>query len=285
MRILENVRKWRISSSRKRRISEYKKDGQKPWTKGYKEHREEVTQKSLNDTKLLDRFSQKKRLPTYYGYRIDERIIEYPWLFSKLHMESGLLLDVGSSLNFEYILNRPELECRSIIIYDLSHKTFSKKNAVSHIYGDIRETIFKDACVDDIVCISALEHIGMNNTILYSDNSRYNEFKPDDYRNVVKEFKRLLKPGGSLFITVPFGKYENHGWLQQFDYQMIETVIEVFGGVSDETSYYRYSNDSWEISDAETCKECSYFDFNSAGEYESDYVAAARAVACIEMIK
>jgi SAM-dependent methyltransferase len=285
MRVLDYVRKWRIVSSRKRRIAKYVRNGQKPWTRGYKVHRENIIQDSINDTELVDCFSQKRRLPTNYGYRIDERIIEFPWFFSKLPIENNLLLDVGSSLNFEYILNRPALECRSIIIYDLSLKRFSKKNNVSYIQGDIRDTILKSECVDEIACISVLEHIGMNNTVLYSNDSRYNEFRPDDYRNLVQEFKRLLKPGGSLFVTVPFGRYENHGWLQQFDYQMIKTVIELFGGSTSETSYYKYSDDCWHVSDVEACKKCSYFDFHNSVAYEPDHAAAARAVACIEMIK
>lgn len=53
----------------------------------------------------------------------------------------------------------------------------------------------------------------MNNTLLYSNAVRFDEFKPNDYLDVVCKFKRLLKLGGKLFITVPYGRYENHGWL------------------------------------------------------------------------
>ena len=35
----------------------------------------------------------------------DERIIEIPWIIKQLKKCNGNLLDVGSTLNFEYILN------------------------------------------------------------------------------------------------------------------------------------------------------------------------------------
>ena len=46
-----------------------------------------------------------------------------------------------------------------------------------NIYGDVRDTILKRECVDEIVCISTLEHIGMINTFIYSNDSRFNESK------------------------------------------------------------------------------------------------------------
>jgi hypothetical protein len=125
----------------------------------------------------------------------------------------------------------------------------------------------------------------MDNTFLYSQDPHFNEFKVDDYQIVIREFNRLLKPGGKLFITVPYGRYENHGWLQQFDNKMVRTVIDVFAGVSAETTYFKYLTTGWQIVEADECEACSYFDIHKADNYESDYVAAARAVACIEMVK
>ena len=125
----------------------------------------------------------------------------------------------------------------------------------------------------------------MNNTFLYTKDSRFSEFKPDAYLDVVREFKRLVKPGGKVLITVPYGRYENHGWLQQFDKHKIETVVQVFGGSYATVSYYIYSSDGWQIGTANACINCSYFDIHNRRDYEPDYVAAARSIACIEMMK
>ncbi|MFC1917408.1 class I SAM-dependent methyltransferase [Chloroflexota bacterium] len=259
--------------------------GRKPWTPGYADYKEVLLGEVLGNQGLLDRFRLNSALPAQYGFRIDERIIEYPWVLARLDATEKLLLDAGSALNFQYVLDLPMLKIRSIAIYNLSPENTVRRNNVSYIYGDLRHTILNSDCFDEIVCISTLEHIGMDNTFLYSKDIHFNELRLDDYQGAIIEFKRLLKPGGKLFITVPFGRYENLGWLQQFDQQKIETVLEVFGGSVSSVFYYRYSADGWQIGNADECVDCSYFDVHHRPDYEPDYVAAARAVACIEMVK
>jgi len=36
----------------------------------------------------------------------------------------------------------------------------------------------------------------------------------------------VLKPGGSLFLTVPFGIYRHFGTFQQFDRKLLSRVVE-----------------------------------------------------------
>lgn len=62
-------------------------------------------------------------------------------------------------------------------------------------------------------------------------------------------------------------------------------MLEVFGGRAGNVAYYRYLADGWQVVDADACADCSYFDIHNRSDYEPDYVAAARAVACIEMVK
>ncbi len=266
-------------------ILKYRVSGRKPWTVGYSEYKEMVIRDVLRNEELLDCFLHNRVLPAQYGYRLDERIVEYPWILARLGVAERLLLDAGSALNFRYILDLPEVKRRSLVIYNLTPEKVVRRDNLSYIYGDLRQTILKSECFDEIVCISTLEHVGMDNTFLYSKDPRFNESKHDDYRDAVREFKRLLKPGGRLFITVPYGRYENLGWLQQFDKKMVKTVLDVFGGSASNVAYYKYFADGWQISDASACAKSSYFDIHHRSGYEPDYVAAARAVACIEMVK
>ena len=238
-----------------------------------------------NNQELLEHFRYSKTLPANYGVRIDERVVEYPWFISKLAISQHSFLDAGSALNFPYILDLPPLKNRTIVISNLAPENVEKRDNISYIYGDLRHTILQNECFDEIACISTLEHVGMDNTFLYSQDPRFNESKVDDYQTVIREFNRLLKPGGKLFITVPYGRYENHGWLQQFDNKMVRTVIDVFAGASADVTYFKYFADGWQIADTNECDVCSYFDIHNADDYEPDYVAAARAVACIEMTK
>lgn len=259
--------------------------GRKPWTSGYQAYKEMFLDYVLQNQDLLNRFLHNRLLPPRYGLRLDERVIEYPWVIARLGVTEQLLLDAGSCLNYQYIIKLAQLRSRPIVIYNLSRETLLDPGNVSYIYGDLRHTSFKDECFHEIVCISTLEHIGMNNTFLYSANPRFNESKRDDYQEVIGEFKRMLIPNGRLYITVPYGRHENLGWLQQFNNRNIETILEVFNGSASCVVYYKYDNHGWQIANADACTDCVYFDIHNRSTYEPDYVAAARCVACIELIK
>jgi len=86
----------------------------------------------------------------------------------------------------------------------------------------------RDNTYDAVVSISTLEHIGMDNS-RYTSNDRYREKIADAFVVAVGELRRVLKFGGHLFITVPYGKYQNVGWLQQFNSELIDQLKSAFG--------------------------------------------------------
>lgn len=275
---------WYRAGINRVRLYKYLVLGRKPWTDGYCEYKKGELNRIITDGAILDIFYRCLQLPKRYGFRLDERAVEYPWVISRLAPSVGLLIDAGSALNHHYVLDHPVLKKRTVVVYNLEPEGSVQRGNVSYIYGDIRNTLLKSECADDVVCISTLEHIGMNNTFLYSKNPRFNEAQHDDYLYAIKELKRLLKPGGKLLITVPFGRYQELGWLQQFDYPRIQAMACAFGASEYKVSYYKYENDGWQLADADRCADCSYFDIHSSS-YEQDYVAAARAVACLELLK
>lgn len=275
----------RASRRRALKIQAYLDGDRKPWTTGYLEYKEDRLKEILADNEILECLRQGTPLPPCFGYRMDERFVEYPWLLTRLTPGTGLLLDAGSALNHDYLLSHEALEPKTIVIVTLAPEQTFPSPRISYLYGDLRKTILKSDCFDEIACISTLEHVGMNNTLLYTKDRAFDESSPMDYEEVLVELRRLLKPGGRLFVTVPFGCYENHGWLQQFDRAMVERVHRVFDGSSAEVSYYRYNEDGWNISTAEACANCRYFEIHRKSGYDPDYAAAARAVACLELVK
>jgi hypothetical protein len=51
-------------------------------------------------------------------------------------------------------------------------------------------------------------------------------------------------------------------------------------------SYYRYMRGRLELSPpANACSDCRYFDIHASPVTDPDYAAAARAVACLELVK
>jgi hypothetical protein len=66
---------------------------------------------------------------------------------------------------------------------------------------------------------------------------------------------------------------------------MVERVLKTFDGSISQIAYYQYLPEGWQISTAAACARCTYFDIHHQSGYDPDYAAAARAVACIELIK
>lgn len=258
----------------------------RPWSRGYYAYKAYFLEKAINDPVMMSRFIQGTQLPSKYGFRIDERAVEYLWVFSRLESEHRNIFDAGSALNFPFILDSRALQHRGVTLCTLAPERIHYKDArISYIYDDLRNLMLRDEWFDAITCISTLEHVGMDNTLLYTNDDQHKESSNTDYLKVVQELKRILRPGGKLLITVPYGKYENHGWLQQFDSKMIAEVVRAFDGSSSRLSYFRYMNDGWAWAQPEECVGDSYFDFHSSSEFSDDMLAAARSVACIELVK
>jgi len=125
------------------------------------------------------------------------REYEYPYVFQRvadfLNTTSNSnvrILDAGSGVTFfPYLLktkfNQVEVTCCD---YDSELAPIYKKISqylslnVDFYETDIHALPFKDASFDIVYCISVLEHTR-------------------DYAKVLDEFKRVLKPGGTLIVT------------------------------------------------------------------------------------
>lgn len=273
----------------------YFRSGQRPFSPGYGTYRAQLIQKALTDNSLMERFRLHEQLPHGYGQYIDERIVEYPWLLSRLGgKSSGLLLDAGSTLNNHVILEHQSLASYKKYIVTLAPESVCYwQDGISYIFHDLRDTLFKDAYFDVITCISTLEHIGMDNTALYIGDSSFKENIHDDYLKVIRELYRVLKPGGVCYITVPFGQYQYDVFQQQFNAQMVENVIRTFNPKKFSEYYFKYSASGWNIAQRDECMDAryfnvhktKYFDPRSTLDFDVDKAAAARAVAALELVK
>lgn len=255
--------------------------GKRPWSRGYTEYKEENIRQMLARSQFTP-----AELGSSYGFRIDERIIEYPWLFSRLPETTGTFLDAGSVLNFEYILEHPALTAKKLFISTLApeaHCFFQK--GISYIYEDLRRSCFQDEYFDWIASLSTIEHVGMDNTMLYTDDQSKCEQDRDAYLDAVCEFRRLLKPGGVLYLTIPFGKHVNHDWFQVFDAGMVDRIIKLFAPTSMEEFHFRYEPKGWLASTREASRDATCFDIHKSRSYDSDFAAFSRAVVCLELVK
>lgn len=253
----------------------------RPFSYGYNFHKWRIIKKNLLSKKIFN---------TEY---IDERVVEYNWIIQNLKKETKYkkkrLLDAGSTINFNIILKYLNKDFK-IFIQTLFPEPYSKYyDGISYIYSDLREKIFEKNYFDVITCISTLEHIGL-------ENSEYNFFNINEIKKtkfninnvkkrddiiVIKEFNRILKKGGSLLLTVPYGKKNIYKSLRQYDDQMINQIINTFNGKVKNISYATYKNNKWKYCDKKDCIITNFGERISKNEI----VASARSVVMLHMTK
>ncbi len=225
-------------------------------------------------------------LPAGHGRWLDERIVEYPWLFSRLPQEPGRLLDAGSVLNFAPLLRHPVIKEKELTIMTLAPEAdcFSERG-ISYVFGDLRDMPFRDDSFDHIACISTLEHIGLDNTLLYTQDAAKKENSPDSHLLALAEMRRVVRPGGSLFLTVPFGRRDVRSWIQIFDAFAVERILERFSARPVCELYFRYhAEKGWQLSSREAAGDARYFDFRTDTPWPGHPIAA-EAVACLQLQK
>ena len=267
-----------------------------PWSPGYTEARDQFIGEWLADSIRLQVFRDNRPLPEHFGIGFDERCVEYPWLFSRLRPEPEIILDAGSTLNQEFILDQPLWQRKKLYIVTLGPEDdcFWHKG-VSYFYDDLRNMPIRDDYYDTIVCLSTLEHIGCDNSFYKKDDTA-GEQRPDDFVIALQSLRRILKPGGSLLLSVPFGVHRHFGCFQQFDQDLLCRALEAFGKAAQVSqTFYRYDANGWQIARCEDCAACEYVGWiadvwrhrrwPTPIPVEPDRAAAARAVACVSLTK
>lgn len=252
--------------------------GRRPWSLGYYTHKKHTICKAID----TNAFQSSSPIRKHYGFGVDERAVEYPWVFSRLPTGQCRMLDAGSSLNHKFLLDRLPLDEIKLTIMTLApEKQCQWFRSISYVYGDLRQPVFADSLFDVVVSISTIEHIGLNNTLLYTCDSSKDESDASGFVPAVKQFRRILKPGGQCLITVPYGKREIREWYQVFDNAHLGKIIEAFQPTSACVDYFGYYASGWRAATADELKDAVFHDTRKGARHASDNAAAARGVACL----
>lgn len=194
----------------------------------------------------------------------DERVIEIPWVLSRLG--AGRVLEVGYAFAERAYL--AGLLCAGVEVVGVD-LALAEVEDMETVEADVRELPFDDRSFDQVLLVSTLEHIGADNT-LYGGAQEH-----DDGGRIaaLRELRRVLRPNGTLLVTVPLGEPGNHGWFRQDDVQGWTSLYWSTGWFVEDVEAYELDDEGWRAAPT----------FDPTGVHYGERGPAASAVLCAEL--
>lgn len=129
------------------------------------------------------------------------RRFEYPFLVRCLGMSNvstGVVVDMGGGNSYSTVVPLVlRLEQSRILSVDVVNHSVRSKYGVEYVCGDCIDTTLRAAFADVVTLVSTLEHVGLG---------RWGD--PLDIDGDVKAMReawRILRPGGHVVLTIPYG--------------------------------------------------------------------------------
>ncbi len=157
-------------------------------------------------------------------YAMNERVAELPFLFRSLaRLERGArVLDAGC--NFSLLSIKLATAGYQVHGVDVNDYPFSHPN-FSFVKGSLCALEFADGSFDAVTAVSTMEHIGLGH---------YGDSRGDSDLKAMSEMRRVLRPGGLLVLTVPYGERGGTDWFRIYDAESLAALCAGFGTVEAE---------------------------------------------------
>ncbi|MBM3679205.1 MAG: methyltransferase domain-containing protein, partial [Actinobacteria bacterium] len=196
----------------------------------------------------------------------DERVVEIPWVLSRARR--GAVLEVGYAFAEPvYVAALMRLGLDRLVGVDLAT---AEVPGMETVEADVRSLPFGDAEFEQVLLVSTLEHIGADNAVYGYERGRDDGAGRAD---ALRELRRVLRPGGSLLVTVPLGEPGDYGWFRQEDVRGWNRLFARAGLFVEEQELYELGEAGWAASPT----------FRAAGVRYGERGPAASAVLCAEL--
>lgn len=195
----------------------------------------------------------------------DERVIEIPWVLSRL-VATGRVLEVGYAFAEPAYLGGLLRSGVELVGVDLAERDVE---GIERLLADVRSLPLEDSTVDQALLVSTLEHVGADNTVY----GLAAEADPGSREEALAELRRVLRPQGRLLVTVPLGEPADRGWFRLDDVVGWNRLFASAGLFVEEQEAYELRGEGWRPAPA----------FRPAGVGYGDRGPAASAVLCSEL--
>ena len=208
-----------------------------------------------------------KRKPFIKKVLLNERIIEIPFAIDALAgmPKASRVLDLGcmesvlplflAGLGFQ------------VTGFDFRQYPYQVPN-FKFIQGSILDLPFEKGDFDAVTCVSTIEHIGIG---FYSDPK---DSLSSDVKGML-EIKRVLKPGGLLILSVPFGKAFINNQQRIYDQQGLDKLLVGFS--VNTTKFFK---------NTQAIKGNNYWEQIPLGQAESlQYTSGTECVCCLSALR
>jgi len=178
------------------------------------------------------------------GVGMDERVVEIPLALQVARLDQpGEVLDAGSALNVpvvRQIAGRPAARVTHFTLPgSVEPELPDDADRYVRSFGDLRALPFAHRSFQRVVCVSTLEHVGLDNARFGAATENRD---PESASTAVGELARVLAPGGTLLITVPYGQAADRGWFRVFDAEGLSRLLAPLAGLETAHRYFFYGH-------------------------------------------
>jgi Methyltransferase domain len=177
-----------------------------------------ATRRELAEEPRIERLARGHEALQEIGAGFSERVVEIPWAMRRLALRGARVLDIGTTFSptvyKRLLVRRPQ----RVVVADLAEAGIPGME--SHL-ADVRRLPFAADSFDVAVCISTLEHVGVESSRYESDGHEVQgDHEPD-----VTALRELGRVAPTVLVTVPAGRDLDMGWQRQYSPARFREVV------------------------------------------------------------